>query len=77
MQNVPSDKAKLIDAGPADMAVRVDDDGVWLGFFPANGMSAVVSLDKILGSLPEGSVSRMAIDSWARDRRKQAAAHAG
>lgn len=58
--------------------VRAEDDGtVWLGFFAEDGRSGVLCLDKILACVPEGSLSRAAIEAWATDRRKQAAEIAG
>lgn len=59
----------LVAAGVGDdLYIRTDAEGVWLGFFASDGKVAVVNLDKITASLPEGSISRAALDSWKRDR---------
>ncbi len=77
MQNAVPDKAKVIDGGPVEIAVRVGDDGVWLGFFAKDGSSVCIDLDKISNTFPEGSISRTALSTWAADRREQAKNIAG
>lgn len=73
MKNSVPDNAKLIDGGDTEITVRVGEDGVWVGFFAKDGSSALVNLDKLSATLPEGSVSRVALATWAADRRHQAA----
>lgn len=71
------DKAKVIDGGPAEMSVRVGDDGVWLGFFAKDGSSACISLDKLSATFPQDSISGAALASWINDRKEQARNIAG
>lgn len=55
-------KAKVIEPGRADLRIEVADDGVFLGFFAADGLLTLVNAERV-----------PALAAWAADRRAQVA----
>lgn len=72
-QNKPKpDVSPSIDPADAEIGIRVDTDGVvWMGFFAADGRSALLNLNAI-AEKHTGVISG-ALAAWCEDRRKQTA----